>query len=310
MDRIRRHIGEYRIRHVSHVLQVNDIQPPDPIAHIPEKTIYAICRFDRELRLAVYDALKAIEVEYRWRICDALNELEGERWISKVGKPLKPGPILDKHRYWATAIKYEIKQKGVKPTVKDVRSSAPTRSLPEAQRWYARRARLENIDSLFETQLPIQNEAIVSHLSLGALAHLYQCVRLDVVKHAVADFPSSTPDPKFNLHAKFVGDYLVNLSSLRNHIAHHQMLWGRKIEGSLKVREWDKSRRATKMPGDYVDLVLEILTASKAGQFRHLREKIIQPIQRLHDKNPRFIEPLGYDQVPARWIPSALQKTY
>lgn len=191
-------ISFYRLRAYTYPFQDNS-DPNHPFtSKIDFETIIQLYKFDRKLRLLVFDAIEKIEIALRTQIIYHLAISHGSHW------QLNPSLFRDTARF---ATHLATLQKEV------------NRSDETFIKHY-------NGKYTSPTQPPSWMSLEVA--SMGTLSKFYQNLKQGAEKQTVSD-NFGLPD------FKFLENWMFCFSSLRNICAHHGRLWNRRLSAIPKL---------------------------------------------------------------------------
>lgn len=185
-------ISYYRLRAYTYPFQDNSSPNQPFIEDIDFETIIALYKFDRKLRMLIFDAIEKIEVALRTQIIYHFAMAYGSHWqmdpslFRDTGRFVKHLATLNKevNRSDETFIKH-YKEKYTKP------SQPPS--------WMS-----------------------MEVASMGSLSKFYQNLKISEEKEAVA-YNFSLPN------VKIMESWMFCFSYLRNICAHHGRLWNRRL---------------------------------------------------------------------------------
>lgn len=160
--------------------------------------VLAICRYDAKLRDLLFEALEAIELDFRARFAYSFSRMFGALGYRK------PVNFRDGGAHAVTLAKIDAEI-----------SRSKEKCIQHFQQDY------------YPSEIPIW--AVVEVLSFGTLVGLYNNLRVDGAKEI-----SKSYGIKWNI----LGSYLQHLSVLRNFCAHHSRLYDRKFYKFRPLNEW------------------------------------------------------------------------
>ncbi len=222
-------------------------------------------KFDRELRLLVFDAIERVEVAIRTQIvyCLALKYNDAH-WQDKKSV-FKPPFQINKRTIDAYG---EIQQ---------IIDNAKNTKHPEVFiKHYMR-----------EYQQPANPPSwmCLELLTIGELSRLYKGLASNTDKQMIASF--------FGLHHTVFTSWLHTLTYVRNICAHHARLWNRTFAIKPDVlkkpqRPWvDKAFENNQRTFYFICVLKYLLNAANPGN--HLKEKLIRLFQKFESVPVRFM---------------------
>jgi abortive infection bacteriophage resistance protein len=262
-----RHIGYYRLS--AYALHFQDIRlatkPFHPGANIDQ--VMELCRFDRDLRLLVLDAIARTEVSLRSVLNNEMSIRHGTHWYMCANHFT---PRFDHARFIAD-IEREL---GI-----ETPSRPPVRPHQEVfiNHYYAKYT---------EPRLP-PSWMVMETLSLGTLSLLFANLARGAERNAIA--------ANFGADEFVLRNWFHVLSHVRNLCAHHSRLWNRRLVIKFRqVANKHKSFLSTTDRMYAVAVVLcELLRKITPGTdwHKHLRDLLAK-----HPVTP--LAPMGF---PANW---------
>jgi abortive infection bacteriophage resistance protein len=197
------------------------------------KQVIALYAFDRELRLLVIDAIERVEVAVRATLNNHMSckyqtdtAHSGSHWY------LNRDLFNQKYNH-QRLIRYLEDKQGTEATqltrdiVKITRSNATTEI---KQQRIAQRSK-ENYSRFYQhnyqTPALMPGWAMTEELTLGSLSHMYQGLKKDADRKAIAK--------RFDVPHEVLASWLHTLNFVRNCCAHHSRIWNRELAVQPKI---------------------------------------------------------------------------
>ena len=192
------HVSFYRLRAYTYPFQDNNDTNHPFTSKIDFETIIKLYKFDRKLRLLVFDAIEKIEIALRTQIIYHLAITHGSHW------QLNPALYRDTARFATHLATLE----------KEVNRSDETF--------------IKHYKTTYTSPTQPPSWMSLEVASMGTLSKFYQNLKQSPQKRAVSD---SFGLPKFFI----LENWMFCFSSLRNICAHHGRLWNRRLSAIPKL---------------------------------------------------------------------------
>lgn len=191
-------ISYYRLRAYTYPFQDNTVPMHPFIVSITFEEIIALYRFDRALRVLVFDAIEKIEIALRTQIIYHFAMTYGSHWQTDPNL-YRDTALFTKH---LGNLQVEV-DRSEETFIKHYKAKYTSPSQPPC--WMS-----------------------LEVASMGTLSKIYQNLKKGPEKQAVAD---SFGLPEINI----MENWMFCFSSLRNICAHHGRLWNRRMSAIVKL---------------------------------------------------------------------------
>ncbi|MBN8678207.1 MAG: Abi family protein [Chitinophagales bacterium] len=191
------HISYYRLRAYTYPLQ-NNANPNHPfLPNVEFEHVLDLYRFDRRLRIIVFDAIERIEIAFRTQIIYHFSQAHGAHFF-------------ENGRLYHNQVNF---RNDLKSLDKEIRRSSET-FIKHYKRKYTQPKRPAAWMSLEVT-------------SMGLLSKIYQNLAISAEKKQVS--------AHFGLNPFVLESWMHALSHARNICAHHSRLWNRTLTQTAKL---------------------------------------------------------------------------
>jgi abortive infection bacteriophage resistance protein len=197
------------------------------------KQVIALYGFDRELRLLVIDAIERVEVAVRATLNNHMSckyqtdtAHSGSHWYlnsdlfnQRFNHQRLINDITEKQQKEAAQLSRDI----AKITNSNARSGIKQQRI--AQRTKENYPRF--YQQTYQTPNLMPGWAMTEELTLGSLSHMYQGLKRDADRKAIAK--------RFDVPHEVLASWLHTLNFVRNCCAHHSRLWNRELAVQPKI---------------------------------------------------------------------------
>jgi abortive infection bacteriophage resistance protein len=197
------------------------------------KQVIALYAFDRELRLLVIDAIERVEVAVRATLNNHMSckyqtdtACSGSHWF--LNRDLFNQEYNHKRLIRYLEDKQETEATQLTRDIVKISSSNATSEIKQQR--IAQRSK-ENYPRFYQQnyQSPslMPSWAMTEELTLGSLSHMYQGLKRDADRKAIAK--------RFDVPHEVLVSWLHTLNFVRNCCAHHSRLWNRELAVQPKI---------------------------------------------------------------------------
>jgi abortive infection bacteriophage resistance protein len=210
------------------------------------KQIIALYGFDRELRLLVIDAIERVEVAVRATLNNHMS-CKYQTDIAHSGSHWYLSRDLFNQQYDYNRLISDLEQKQAKEAVelqRDIDKINRSNATNETKQHRIAQRTKENYPRFYQqkyqTPALMPGWAMTEELTLGSLSHMYQGLKRDADRKAIAK--------RFDVPHEVLASWLHTLNFVRNCCAHHSRLWNRELSVQPKIPRselWELPERLT-----------------------------------------------------------------
>ena len=200
------------------------------------KQIVDLYAFDRELRLLVIDAIERVEVAVRASLNNYMS-CQYQRDIAHSGSHWYLDRNLFKQGYDHQRLIRDLENKQAKEAkeaaqlIRDIDKINRSHATNDIKQQRISQRTKENYPRFYQQnyQIPalMPGWAMTEELTLGSLSHLYQGLKKDADRKAIAR--------RFATPHEVLASWLHTLNFVRNCCAHHSRLWNRELSVQPKI---------------------------------------------------------------------------
>jgi abortive infection bacteriophage resistance protein len=197
------------------------------------KQIFALYGFDRELRLLVIDAIERVEVAVRATLNNHMS-CKYQTDTLQSGSHWYLNNALFNQRYDHQRLINDLEGKQAKEALqleRDIQKINRSNATSQIKRQRIAQRTKENYlrfyQQNYQTPSLIPGWAMTEELTLGSLSHMYQGLKKDADRKAIAK--------RFDVPHEVLASWLHTLNFVRNCCAHHSRLWNRELAVQPKI---------------------------------------------------------------------------